>query len=658
VNDASAARTADAPALQDLSREELLELIEAQSEAGIRLQFSGKANARSIARRVRPRVLRDVPKLGVGSEGDRARNLVIEGDNLQAMATLYRDRGQVDLIIADPPYNTGNDFRYNDKWETDPNDPGMGELVKADDGARHTKWMRFMYPRLQMMKSMLKPGGVLAICIDHRELFHLGQMLDEPALFGANNRIAIINWQKMAGVKNHDKGVSTGTEYVLVYAKNADLAITGKVERSEVTASGYTNRDDDPRGAYAPSDSTLMGASTHAGQVYAIQNPFTGRLHYPQEGRCWRNERSKMKAAVEEWGVEYEDVDIKDGLRPALIIKGVANAAKPNAKRDPVLKEARQVAVARREAGNWPRFFWRDDRNRRAGEGELRYKTYASEVAEGVVPTTFWADDDFDILRLDSVSWEHEQSGTSDVGQKELNAVVGRGHGFETVKPLALFQKIITIWCPADGLVLDPFAGSGTTGHAVLDLNAQTGATRRFTVIEQGRPERGDGYARTLCADRLKRVVMGEWAVAGRDPLGSGFRFCTLDKKVDAAALLSMERDEMTDTVVASHFDATRRRGVGLCRFGPDEYRYLVAKNTEDEGFFLVWEGADGNTDFNEDVYEVCAAEAAAAGLKPRYHVYARLYLFQTANVVFYQIPDRILRDFGLDLRGEPFSEE
>jgi adenine-specific DNA-methyltransferase len=655
---AAAAAADDARDLSDLTREELIERLEAQSEGGIRIQFSGKARARKIARKVRPRVLREVDEIGAGPEEERARNLIIEGDNLQAMATLYRDRGQVDLIIADPPYNTGNDFRYSDRWETDPNDPGLGELVKPDDGARHTKWMRFMYPRLQMMKSMLKPGGILAICIDHRELFHLGQMLDEPDLFGTKNRLAIINWQKMAGAKNHDKGVSTATEYVLVYTKNEERAVTGKIPHTERTLGGYTNPDHDTEDVWAPSDSTLMGASTHPGQVYAIQNPFTGRLHRPQEGRCWRNERGKMKAAVEAWGVEYEDVDIGDGLRPALIIKGCRNPAKPNLKNDPALQAARKAALARRDAGNWPRFFWRSDRRRRPGEGELRYKTYAYEVSEGVVPTTFWADDDFTPLWLDAVSWQKEQSGTSDTGQRELNAVVGRGHGFETVKPLMLFNKIISIWCPPTGTVLDPFAGSGTTAHAVLDLNATTGSTRRFLLIEQGRPERGDGYARTLCADRVRRVVTGDWKTGERDPAGGGYRFYTLDKKVDAAALLSMERDEMTDTVIASHFDATRRRGVGLCRFPPDKYRYLVAKNTDDEGFFLIWEGAGNNTDFDEDVYEVCAEEAAAAGLTPRYHVYARLYLFQTSNVVFYQIPDRILRDFGLDLRGEPFSED
>jgi len=157
--------------------------------SGIEIGFAGKGNARRLARRVRPRTLRTLKTHSSGSPEEQARNLLIEGDNLQAMATLYRERGHVDLILTDPPYNTGNDWRYNDRWEDDPNDIGLGDWVSGDDGARHTKWMRFMLPRLQMMKSMLKPGGALAICIDHRELFHLGQMLDE--LFDEENRVAI-----------------------------------------------------------------------------------------------------------------------------------------------------------------------------------------------------------------------------------------------------------------------------------------------------------------------------------------------------------------------------------------------------------------------------------------------------------------------------------
>ena len=176
-----------------------------------------------------------------GDEHGRSRNLLIEGDNLQALASLYRERGHVDMILTDPPYNTGGDFRYNDKWDTDPNDPDMGEFVGSDDPAKHTKWMRFMYPRLQMMRAMLKPSGVLAICIDSRELFHLGQMLDE--LFGEENRLAIINWQKSYSPRSDNRHVSTATEYVLVYAKDERTAKTGLQPRTASMDARYRNPD-------------------------------------------------------------------------------------------------------------------------------------------------------------------------------------------------------------------------------------------------------------------------------------------------------------------------------------------------------------------------------------------------------------------------------
>jgi adenine-specific DNA-methyltransferase len=639
---------------EDMTREELLELLRAQREEGIRITFAGKDVARRIARKVQPRTSRRIAKYSVGSEEDQARNQVIEGENLQAMVTLYRDRGQVDLILTDPPYNTGRDFRYNDKWDDDPNDPGLGELVAEDDGSRHTKWMKFMWPRLKVMRDMLKPGGVLAICIDHRELFRLGQMLDE--LFREENRVAVISWQKMAGSKNQDQGVSTTTEYILVYGRDLDEIKTGKVERSGVTAGGYRNPDRDPKGPWAPSDSTLMGASSHAGQVYAIQNPFTGKLHYPQEGRCWRNERAKMKAAVEAWGVVYEDVDLGDGLRPGLVIRGVRDPKNAGPKTDPVIAKARSSALARHAAGNWPRAFWRADRQRRPGEGELRYKTYEEEVKEGVVPTTYWPDE-WDVLELGSTAWPHEEAGTTHTGLRELNAIVGRGHGFDTVKPLALIERIINLWCPEDGLILDPFAGSGTTGHAVLKLNQEDSASRRFVLIEQGRPEKGDPYARSLLANRLQRAISGKWADGKGTAVGGGFRFSQLQKTVDAKALLGMEREEMTDAVIASHFDSSRRGGPGLVIMANEGYEYLVGRNSEGEGFFLIWNLSKGSPVLDEKVYDAVVKEARAAALKPRYHVYARFNYFQSDDVQFYQIPDQILLDFGLS-PNEPFNSE
>jgi adenine-specific DNA-methyltransferase len=121
----------DVEALRQLPEEELIGLVEGALGGGITVAFSGKTNATRIARKVRPRITRRIKSLSVGTDEAQAANTLIEGDNLQAMATLYRERGQIDLILTDPPYNTGNDFRYNDKWETDPNDPGMGEFVGA-----------------------------------------------------------------------------------------------------------------------------------------------------------------------------------------------------------------------------------------------------------------------------------------------------------------------------------------------------------------------------------------------------------------------------------------------------------------------------------------------------------------------------------------------
>jgi adenine-specific DNA-methyltransferase len=639
--------------LDALSRDELVALIEAQREAGVRISFAGKTNARQLARKVRPRVQRPIKKYSIGSPQQQAQNLLVEGDNLQSLVTLYKARGQVDLILTDPPYNTGKDFRYNDKWDEDPNDPGIGEFVSEDDAARHTKWMRFMLPRLRLMKAMLKPGGILAICIDQRELFHLGQMLDERELFEEKNRIAIINWER-AATRRNDKGgggVSTATEYVLVYAREKDKAKTGLEPRVE---GGFRNPDNDPEGDWAGVGPWAPDAPGHRHMVYAVQSPFTGILHYPPGNQCWKLEKRSVKRIFEQWGSRYVERDLQDDKASALLLKGAKDPRTlEQPLDDPVVRAARTKALQVAE-GVLPEIYFT-----KRGEGRPRRKTYESRVKKGMVPTTYWADDLYDEpLELGSTSWDNAESGTSEVGSRELSAVIGDAHGFETVKPLKLFQKIVQIWCPPNGLVLDPFAGSGTTGHAVLSLNATSDADRRFILIEQGRPEKGDSYARSLMAQRMQRVVTGEWASQPAAPLPGGFRFVTLDKKVDSEALLRMERDEMVDTVIASYFDASQRRGNGLVTIEDSPYRYLVAKNAADEGFFLIWDGADANTDFTEEVYEDCAEEACDEGLKSVYHVYARFNLYQTENVLFYQIPDRILADFGLDVRSEPFASD
>ncbi len=627
--------------LELLTREELIELLRERAEAGVNLAFPGKAATRRLARLVRPRAQKMVAKYSVGPEEERANNLLIEGDNLQALVTLYRDRGQVDLILTDPPYNTGNDFRYNDRWEEDPNDPDMGDFVKSDDPARHTKWMRFMYPRLQMMKAMLKPGGVFAICIDHRELFRLGQSLDE--IFGERNRIAIINWQKTSAPKSANAHVSSSTEYVLVYANDADRVYTERGDRMESSNSRYGNPDSDPQGDWR--EGNLTAPEHRKLTSYGIQSPFSGEVFYPAGNGHWRRAKDDVKRWLEEWGTPYVETDIGDGEAKALLVAGGGPGKVPAA--------AKKRAQALLKAGPWPFIWFGHD-----GTGRPRVKTYLSQLKRGTIPVTFWAEEDLLPLKLDSTSWPFAESGRSSDGIAELTAVVGAGHGFETVKPLRLMQKIIQLWCPPVGVVLDPFAGSGTTGQAVLMLNQTQSASRRFILIEQGRPEKGDSYARSLTANRLARSITGNWKTGPKPPVGGGFAFRQLTNQVDALALLQMERDEMVDTVIASYFDASRRRGPSLQRFTDQGYSYLVAHNSEGEGFYLVWDGPDHNIDLTEVVYDSCVAEAQRAGLKPIYHVYARLNLFSTDGVRFYQIPDRILADFGLDVRTESYESK
>lgn len=651
--------------LEILSNQELIAIINKMVESGVSLSFFGKKNAQYIEKKVKPRqveVIQDLSCLNTAS-----RNKLIEGENLQAMVTLYKYRNSVDLILTDPPYNTGKDFRYNDKWDVDPNDPYLGELVKLEDGSRHTKWMKFMLPRLQMMKAMLKKSGVLAICIDDRELYHLGMLLDE--IFGEDNRIGIINWQKSYSPRNDNKHISTATEYVLVYAKDMDYAKTALLSRTEKMNSIYTNPDNDPEGDWT-SDNPCARTPNDKDR-YAIQSPFTGDLHYPGTG-SWRFKKSDIKAELEAWGLKYIEKDIKDGRAKALIIKGgllpqipenqnlddqtiIEFEDKPNT----VMKNGFSAAENLRKNGIFPKIFFLKE-----GKGRPRYKRYLSQVKQGRVPLSYWADDDYeDEFILGCQSWPHEESGHSQTGIRELDYVVGKGHGFTTVKPLKLFEKIIQLWCPNEGIVLDPFAGSGTTGHAVMELNALTGSERSYILIEKG--EESDDYTRSLTQVRLARAISGERVdkdgkLKVLEPsLKEGFEYWFLKREVDASTILKMRREEIIDVILTSHWEEdTKKSAYNLERIQDNDFKYLVGKNLKGEGFFIIWDGEKSVGQLDIDVFRTIAKEAKSGCVKPPYHVYARYQLYQSPNVLFYQIPDKILAHLGLNENSDRYNNE
>lgn len=649
--------------LELLDREDLIAIIKRMMNGGLNLNFYGKRTAMEISKKVRPRVTRRIKDLHVGSPEDQSKNIILEGENLQAMVTLYKFRGQIDLILTDPPYNTGNDFRYNDRWDEDPNDPDLGPLVSLEDGSRHTKWMKFMWPRIQLMKAMLKPFGVLAICIDHRELYRLGSMLDE--IFGEKNRIGIINWQKAYSPKSDSKHISTATEYVLVYAKDIDRAKTGLEPRTEKMNSRFSNPDNDPEGDWDSGDAAAK--ESRLTLSYAIQSPFTGNLFYPYgdpHTSHWVRSKESMKEWLEGWGSKYEEKDIGDNVEikkngkkitaKALIIKGCKFSQGKVIGSEDVLAEARKRAEAILKGKTWPSLIFTDN-----GKGGPRLKRYLKKIKQGKVSMTWWADEDFEApLEIDSVSWPHKESGHSQTGINELDAIVGKGHGFETAKPLKLIQKIIHLWCPPNGLVMDPFAGSGTTGHAVLALNGQSGTDRRFILIEQGRPEKGDSYARSLTADRLRRVIKGEWVNGKGLPLGGGFEFRALTGHIDAKTVLFMKKDELVDVVITSHWDSGSRNSPNLIRIEDPKFNYLVGKNQQGEGYFIIWNNGGPVGQLDVDSYELVLQDAKKAGIKPPYNVYARYEVYQSRNVHFYKIPDKILSHLGLNESSDPYNEE
>lgn len=126
--------------LEMMSKDELIDLLQKMMNGGVSLSFNGKRTAQVIQRKVMPRVVKINKKLSFNDENGKCKNLIIDGENLQGMVTLYKYKGTVDLILTDPPYNTGKDFRYNDKWDTDPNDPELGSLVTLEDGSNIRKF--------------------------------------------------------------------------------------------------------------------------------------------------------------------------------------------------------------------------------------------------------------------------------------------------------------------------------------------------------------------------------------------------------------------------------------------------------------------------------------------------------------------------------------
>ena len=368
-------------------------------------------------------------------------NVIIEGDNLLALkALLPTHTGRIKCIYIDPPYNTGNEgWVYNDNLTQPQFKEWIGHVVgkEGEDACRHDKWCCMMYPRLMLLKELLRNDGVIFISLDDNEIGHLRLLMDE--VFGEENFVATIIWQKRTSPEAR-KILGAAHDYILVYAKSsADVRLNQRAFDG-TNAQDFKNPDDDPYGAWASTD--LTGQTGHAtpSQFYKITTP-SGKQYDPPPGRCWAlAEKTFLQLA-------------SDGK------------------------------------------IWFG----KSGDARPRLKRYLADMEE----TSVWT------------WWPNNEVGHNQEATKALNDIMGEADSFTSPKPVRLIKRVLQIATDEDSLVLDSFAGSGTTGQAVLELNKEDGGDRKFVLVQQKYDSKDDerkklNICHTITAERVRRVIVGQ----------------------------------------------------------------------------------------------------------------------------------------------------
>lgn len=228
-------------------------------------------------------------------------NIYIEGDNLEVLKLLQSGyHGKVKMIYIDPPYNTGKDFVYKDKFgdtiENYKKQAGLANQSNADTSGRyHSDWCSMMYPRLRLARELLSDDGVIFISIDDNEDRNLRIICDE--VFGETNFLAQVVWERAYSPINLMKHFSPSHDYVLCYAKNVEIAICNGIARSDEANNRYANPDNDPRGVWKASDLSVGPAVEE--NIYEIKTP-SGRLVKPPAGRSWRLSRTAFRERLQD----------------------------------------------------------------------------------------------------------------------------------------------------------------------------------------------------------------------------------------------------------------------------------------------------------------------------------------------------------------------
>lgn len=406
---------------------------------------------------------------------DGTENLYIEGDNLEVLKLLQETYlGRVKMIYIDPPYNTGNDFVYNDDFAEDAEDyldrsgqfdEDGNRLVQntESNGRFHTDWLNMIYPRLKLAKSLLSDDGVIFISIDDNEVDNLKKICD--SIFGEKNFISHIVWEKVHTRKNSAINFSSSHEYVLCYAKIKRYNSKDKVgfKRNLLpreNTDAYTNPDNDPKGPWKTDPIT---AHNYYAADYTITKPNGVVVKRPSD-RYWA----------------YSE--------------------------ETILKMIKENAIVWGEGDSMP-----------------MAKRYLCDVQDGLVPVTLFS---------------REFAGDSSLAKKQIDSIFSDCKGiFDYTKPVTLLTRLLQIGSNSKDIILDFFSGSATTAHAVMQLNAEDGGHRKFIMVQlpELTDEKSEAYKagyRNICEIGKERIRRAAKKIAEEHPeaeFDGGFRVLKLD---------------------------------------------------------------------------------------------------------------------------------
>ena len=408
---------------------------------------------------------------------DNTQNLYIEGDNLDVLKVLRETYlGKVKMIYIDPPYNTGNDFVYNDDFAQ-----GKGEFEETSglfdeegnqtvdpmqrntesNGRFHTDWLNMIYPRLKVARDLLTDDGVIFISIDDCEVENLKKICNE--IFGDSNFLAQVIWERAFSPVNLKKHFSESHDYIICYAKYIENCICNGLPRSTEADNRYANPDNDPRGPWTSGD--LSVGPVIIEKVYEIITP-SGRSVFPPNGYCWRLDKNTFNKYVKDNRIWFGE----------------------------------------------------------KGDNVPRIKRFLSEVKQGITPMTVW---------------KYTDVGSSQDAAKALKKLFDDKAYFDYPKSLGLMIRCLQLYTTADSLILDFFSGSATTAHAVMKLNVEDGGNRKFIMVQlpEKTDEKSEAYKagyKNICEigkERIRRAgkkVKEEAGLQGQN-LDTGFRVLKLD---------------------------------------------------------------------------------------------------------------------------------